>query len=234
MAVAVSTRYACTVTYAYQSLVHFNVAAMDSVCWREQYLQASKVLQPFFYLRVLCMYICLQGRQKPLALHHACKLVLRHIACSQCDEVRCRVSNELGAGNPEAAHHVCNLGLSLVLAATCCLSLPIYIFRYCLTSRLCCLLACLLTSPQNHPLTPSPTHPFTNPLTYSSNPLTHAFTHPLTHLLPHPTPSLTYSQTRAHSPIIHLTTQHSYPILTQACMRISAHIWFPNDKTERH
>ncbi|DBB01484.1 TPA: hypothetical protein ACH3X1_000139 [Trebouxia sp. C0004] len=44
--------------------------------------------------------------------------------------VSTRVSNELGAGNPEAAQHVCNLGLSLVLAATCCLSLPILIFRH--------------------------------------------------------------------------------------------------------
>jgi len=32
MAVAVSTRQACTVTHAYQSLMHFKLAAMDSVC----------------------------------------------------------------------------------------------------------------------------------------------------------------------------------------------------------
>lgn len=44
--------------------------------------------------------------------------------------VSTRVSNELGAGNPRAAHYVCNLGLSVVLAATCCLSLPIFIFRH--------------------------------------------------------------------------------------------------------
>ena len=39
MAVAVSTRHACTVTHAYQSMMHFNVAAMDVVCWRQQYVK---------------------------------------------------------------------------------------------------------------------------------------------------------------------------------------------------
>ena len=76
MAVAVSTRQACTVRHAYQSLMHFNVAAMDSVCWCEQY-SSLKLLQPFIHLRVLCMYLCMQGRQQVQALHHACKLLLQ-------------------------------------------------------------------------------------------------------------------------------------------------------------
>lgn len=73
MAVAVSTRQACTVTYAYQSLMHFNVAPMDQYVGMSN-TSSLKVLPPFFYLRVLCMYICMQGRQQFLALHHACNL----------------------------------------------------------------------------------------------------------------------------------------------------------------
>ena len=61
--------------------MHFNVAAMDSVCWREQY-SSLKLLQPFIHLRVLCMYLCMQGRQQVQALHHACKLLL-HLLSSK-------------------------------------------------------------------------------------------------------------------------------------------------------
>lgn len=42
----------------------------------------------------------------------------------------CRVSNELGAGNPKTARHTSNVGLFLTLTTTTCLNVPIFFFRY--------------------------------------------------------------------------------------------------------
>ncbi len=42
----------------------------------------------------------------------------------------CRVSNELGAGNPKTARHTTNVGLFLTLTTTTCLNVPIFFFRY--------------------------------------------------------------------------------------------------------
>ncbi len=42
----------------------------------------------------------------------------------------CRVSNELGAGNPKTARHTTNVGLFLTLTTTICLNVPIFFFRY--------------------------------------------------------------------------------------------------------
>jgi len=98
------------------------------------------------------------------------------------------------------------------------------------------LLACS-PSPQTHSLTPSPTHPFTKALTYSSNlSLTHSPIHSPTYLLIQAPHSLTNSCSLATYALTHpgYPPNKSYPILTQACMRISAHVWSPNDNTERH
>ena len=163
-----------------------------SVCWHEQYFKPQSAAA--FLLPAWSVHVHMHAGSPTVFSTSPCmQLVLHCIACSQYDEVHCRVANELGAGNPRAAYHVCNLGLGLVLAATCCLSLPILIFRCCLDSTLYCSLAHLPTKP----------------------PLTHS----LTHLLTHPTPSLTHSQTCAHSPTIHLPTQHTHPTLTLAGLR---------------
>lgn len=44
--------------------------------------------------------------------------------------VSTRVSNELGAGNPETAQHTTQVGLLLTLTTTACLNIPMFIFRY--------------------------------------------------------------------------------------------------------
>ncbi len=48
----------------------------------------------------------------------------------KCMGCACRVSNELGAGNPKTARHTTNVGLFLTLTTTTCLNVPIFFFRY--------------------------------------------------------------------------------------------------------